>query len=85
LIEHFFGFGREVRSPSGFLGIPAKVLNLGSKGNVPFQIECLIDETRVSFIPAKEELLLLCQDGTGIWLRVRSEESGMDTAVSTSG
>jgi hypothetical protein len=85
LIEYFFGFGREVCSPSGFLDVPAKVLNLGSKSDISFQIECLIDETCVSFIPAKEELLLLCQDGTGIRLRARSKESGMDAAVSTSG
>jgi hypothetical protein len=85
LIEYFFGFGCKVCGPGGFLDIPAKVLDLGSKSDISFQIECLINETRVSLIPAKEELLLLRQDGTGIRLRARSKESGVDAAVSTPG
>jgi hypothetical protein len=84
LIEYFFGFSREVCGSSGFLDVSAKVLDLGSKGDVSFQIECLIDETRVSFVSAKEEFLLLCQDGTRVRLGARSKESGVDAAVSTS-
>jgi hypothetical protein len=61
------------------------MLHFGSKGDVSLQVKHLVDEAGVSFVSAKEESLLLCQDGTGVGLGACSKELRMDATVLTSG